>query len=100
MAAAAARRPTARRSSRRQEANCASCHTLADAGSNAQTGPNLDEVLADKDEAYIEESIVNPNAEIAAGFQPDIMPGNYQDTLPPDQLDALVQYLSEVTRGG
>ena len=57
-------------------------------------------MLADKDEAFIEESIVDPNAVIADGFQADIMPPNYQDTLPPAQLDALVKYLSEVTKGG
>jgi cytochrome c oxidase subunit 2 len=82
------------------ETNCGACHTLADAGTTAQTGPDLDEVLADKDEAFIRESIVNPDAEIASGFQPGIMPPNYEDTLPAAQLDALVQYLSEVTRGG
>ena len=28
--------------------NCATCHTLADAGSNAYIGPNLNEIRADK----------------------------------------------------
>ena len=37
---------------------------------------------------------------IADGYQSGIMPGNYADTLPPAQLDALVKYLSEVTKGG
>jgi cytochrome c oxidase subunit 2 len=83
-----------------QQANCFSCHALADAQADGTIGPNLDEVLADKDEAFIRESIVNPDAEIASGFQPGIMPPNYEDTLPAAQLDALVQYLSEVTRGG
>ena len=83
-----------------QEGGCGNCHTLADAGTTAQTGPDLDEVLADKDEAFIRESIVNPDAEIASGFQAGIMPPNFEQTLPPAQLDALVQYLSEVTKGG
>ena len=83
-----------------QEGGCGNCHTLADASTTAQTGPDLDEVLADKDEAFIRESIVNPDAEIASGFQAGIMPPNYEQTLSPAQLDALVQYLSEVTRGG
>jgi cytochrome c oxidase subunit 2 len=78
---------------------CGGCHELSDAGTSGGTGPNLDETLADKDEAYIREAIVNPDAEIAPGFQAGVMPPTYQDTLG-DQLDPLVQYLSEVTRGG
>ena len=49
-------------------AGCGGCHALADAGTTGGTGPDLDEVLADKDEAFIEESIVDPSAEIAAGL--------------------------------
>jgi cytochrome c oxidase subunit 2 len=83
-----------------QEANCASCHTLADAGTKGTIGPDLDDVLADKDEAFIKESITDPDKVIADGYQSGIMPGNYEQTLPADQLDALVKYLSEVTKGG
>ena len=77
--------------------NCGSCHALADAGTTGGTGPDLDEVLPDKDAAFIEESIVDPNAEIAPGFTPGIMPPNYEETLQPAELDALVKYLDEVT---
>jgi cytochrome c oxidase subunit II len=75
---------------------CGSCHTLADAGTNSETGPNLDETLADKDAAYIEESIVEPDKEITAGFQAGLMPKNYGDTLSDEELEALVKYLGEV----
>ena len=37
-----------------------------------------------------------PSAEIAAGFQGGIMPKNYGDTLSPEELDALVEYLGKV----
>ena len=57
-------------------------------------------MLADKDEAFIRESIVDPDAEIADGYQGGIMPPNYGETLQPAQIDALVKYLSEVTKGG
>jgi cytochrome c oxidase subunit 2 len=76
---------------------CGSCHTLADAGTNATTGPDLDNVLAGKDAAFIRESIVKPDAAIAPGFQGGIMPKNYGDTLSPDELDALVSYLRRVS---
>jgi cytochrome c oxidase subunit 2 len=76
---------------------CATCHTLADAGAKGQVGPDLDKVLKGKDAAFIKESILDPNKEIAPGFQPDVMPGNFGDTLSAEQVDALVKYLSEVT---
>jgi cytochrome c oxidase subunit 2 len=75
---------------------CGSCHTLADAGTNSETGPDLDESLADEDAAKIEEGIVEPDKEIAAGFQAGLMPKNYGDTLSDEELEALVKYLGEV----
>jgi cytochrome c oxidase subunit 2 len=76
---------------------CATCHTLADAGAKGQVGPVLDKVLKGKDAAFIKESILDPDKEIAPGFQPGVMPGNFGDTLSAKQVDALVKYLSEVT---
>jgi len=75
---------------------CGACHTLADAGTSATTGPDLGKALAGKDATFIETSITNPAAEIAPGFQAGIMPPNYGDTLSPDELKALVTYLGEV----
>jgi cytochrome c oxidase subunit 2 len=75
---------------------CGACHTLADAGTQSQTGPDLDKVLVGKDANFIKQSITDPDAEIAPGFQAGIMPKNYGDTLSPEELDALVKYLGEV----
>jgi cytochrome c oxidase subunit 2 len=75
---------------------CGACHTLADAGTTATTGPDLGKVLKGKDAAFIEKSITAPDDEIAAGFQAGIMPKNYGDTLSPEELKALVTYLGEV----
>jgi cytochrome c oxidase subunit 2 len=80
-----------------QPVACGSCHTLADAGTNGTTGPDLDQVLKGKDAAFIKESIEKPNAEIADGFSPGIMP-DYAQSLKPAQVDALVKYLAEVTK--
>ena len=69
----------------------------------AQTGPSLDELAASAEEAgkpleeYVRESIVDPDAYLAAGY-PDVMPKTYAE-LPDDQLDALVQYLTEGAEG-
>ncbi len=75
---------------------CGACHTLADASTSSQTGPELDKVLKGKDAAFIKESIEEPDKEIADGFQGGIMPKNYGDTLSPEELDALVEYLGKV----
>jgi mono/diheme cytochrome c family protein len=72
---------------------CAGCHTLEAAGATGTTGPNLDTSLAGKDAAYIEESIVDPEAVVAKGFPAGIMP-NFSD-LPEADLQALVDYLSQ-----
>jgi cytochrome c oxidase subunit 2 len=78
-------------------AACGACHTLADAGTTATTGPNLDTSLKGKDAAFIKDSILNPNGQIAKGFSPGIMPQDFSKTLSPAELDALVNYLSKVT---
>jgi cytochrome c oxidase subunit 2 len=78
-------------------AGCGGCHTFSPAGTDAQVGPDLDEIDPGGAplEDFIRESIVDPNAELAAGYQPDVMPGTYESSLSDDQLDALVQYLVE-----
>ena len=77
---------------------CGSCHTLSDAGTNGTTGPDLDQVLKGKDAAFIKQSIVQPDAEIAQGYGKGIMPPNYGSTLSGAEVDALVKYLSEATK--
>ena len=78
---------------------CGGCHTLAAAGSGGVTGPNLDEVLPGQTEAMIDESVVNPNAKIAKGYPPNVMPQNFEQLLTPKELEDLVKYLSESTGG-
>lgn len=80
---------------------CGSCHTLAAANSGGQTGPNLDEALtAGLSAAAIEEMIVDPNAEIAAGYPPNVMPANYGEEISQKELEDLVQFLIESTPAG
>jgi cytochrome c oxidase subunit II len=81
------------------EFGCQSCHALAEAGSSAQVGPNLDTVLAGKDAEYVRSAIVEPNEEISQGFQPGVMPQDYGEQIPEESLNALVDYLLEATGG-
>jgi mono/diheme cytochrome c family protein len=78
---------------------CSNCHTLADAGSGTHTGPDLDNALRGKDADFVRESIVNPDAEVAQGFQPGVMPGDYGERLSDEQLDGLVEYLLQAVEG-
>jgi cytochrome c oxidase subunit 2 len=77
---------------------CGACHTLSDAATTGNTGPNLDEALADMTPEQIREAITDPNSEIAEGFGEGIMPDNYEQLLSPEELDALVKYLDEVSK--
>ncbi len=79
-----------------QPTACGSCHTLTGAGTTGTTGPDLDDALAGQSEDEVRESIVDPDAQITEGFQPGLMP-RYGDSLSEEQVDALVQYLTEVS---
>jgi cytochrome c oxidase subunit 2 len=78
---------------------CSGCHTFKPAGSSGTTGPDLDNLPADARRAgkplvaFVRESIVDPNAYIEKGYQPNIMPSTFK-SLPPQQLNALVQFLT------
>ena len=77
---------------------CGACHTLQAAGTSGTTGPDLDQVLKGKDPAFIKQSILQPDAQIASGFSKGIMPPNYRSTLKPAEVDAIVKFLSDATK--
>jgi len=77
---------------------CGSCHTLKEAGAAGKIGPDLDEGLEDEDADFIKESITDPNAEIADGYQPNVMPQTYDSQLTSQQLNDLVAYLQASTK--
>jgi cytochrome c oxidase subunit II len=77
---------------------CNGCHTFKPAQASGTVGPDLDKLEALARTAgkpldeFIRQSIVDPGAYIESGF-PNAMPGTYS-TLPPEQIDALVKFLS------
>jgi mono/diheme cytochrome c family protein len=80
---------------------CGSCHALQAAGTAGTVGPDLDEVLPGKSATQIEQDIVNPDAQIAQGFQAGVMPGNFEQQLAQgNALQDLVQYLIQSVGGG
>ena len=80
---------------------CGGCHTFKPAGTNGNVGPDLDQLkaVASKREkgkgaaAYVKQSIEDPRAYTVKGFPKNVMPTTFKKDIPPDQLDALVQYL-------
>jgi cytochrome c oxidase subunit II len=80
---------------------CNGCHVLSAAKSTGTSGPDLDYLAAYAKragkplDAFIRESIVDPNAYIEPGCHANLMPGNFKDLIQPQQLDALVAYLAK-----
>jgi len=72
---------------------CASCHTFTPAGATGKIGPDLSKVLKGKSADFIKTSITDPNAVIAPGFQPNVMPQMYGQQLTSQQLADLVAFL-------
>jgi cytochrome c oxidase subunit 2 len=86
-------------------AGCSGCHTLAAAGATGTTGPNLGTaVVPDAKKAgmalkpFITESIEKPNAYISPGYQPNIMPQTFAQTLSSTQIQSLVDFIASVTK--
>ncbi len=86
-----------------QQNGCGGCHIFKPANANGNVGPDLDNLKAEAAKAnrgplaaFIEESIVKPEAYLAPGY-PDAMPHIFKAQIPPDKLKQLVQYLSGST---
>jgi cytochrome c oxidase subunit II len=79
--------------------NCASCHTLTAAKATGKIGPDLDKLATYAQQAhkpldaFVRESIVNPNAYVQSGYPSGVMPQNFGQTIKKPQLDALVAFL-------
>jgi mono/diheme cytochrome c family protein len=67
-----------------QQAGCASCHTLKDAGASGTVGPNLDEAKPPK--SLVVERVTNGKG---------VMP-SFKGQLTPAQIDAVATYVSTV----
>ena len=84
---------------------CGSCHTLAAAGTTGTVGPNLGtSIVPDAKKAgmpvkaFTMDSILKPNSFIAPGYAPNVMPQTFGQTLTPTQVQALVNFISSVTK--
>ena len=74
--------------------SCAACHDLE--GSAAELGPKLNGIADRLSREKIIESIVKPNAEIAEGYEADMMPQDFGEQMRVSELDLIVDYLSKM----
>ena len=79
---------------------CGSCHALSAAGTTGTTGPNLDDVLPGQSAKQVHDSIVDPDSQIVPGFSAGVMPADFEQQIPPENLKALVEYLLQSVSGG
>jgi cytochrome c oxidase subunit 2 len=86
------------------ENGCVACHSADGTQVVGPTWKGLygsDVALADgatvkADDAYLKESILNPNAKIVKGFQPNIMPQNFREKLSDDQINDIIEYIKSL----
>jgi mono/diheme cytochrome c family protein len=77
-------------------AGCGGCHTFGPAGTQGTIGPSLDDLASaagdTPPEEYVRQSILDPDAQIAEGFNAGVMPA-FEGRLSDAQIQALVDYL-------
>lgn len=75
---------------------CGACHTHAGAGLEGAVGPDLSAIGASKDVNYLRRSILDPDADLAEGFEflPGVMPPTLKDSMTAGELEMIVGYLA------
>jgi mono/diheme cytochrome c family protein len=77
-----------------EKSDCAACHDLE--GSGAALGPSLAGIGLRLDRVALRRAILKPDAEIAEGFEPGIMPPDYATQLRVSELELVIDYLSDL----
>lgn len=93
--------PVARGKKWATQFGCASCHSVDGTKIVGPTWKGLyghevtlaDGATATADDAYLRESIVDPNARVVQGFAPNLMPQTFKDQLQDQQISDLIEYI-------
>ncbi|MEO5348767.1 MAG: c-type cytochrome [Magnetococcus sp. YQC-3] len=77
---------------------CGACHKIGkEAG---ELGPDLTNIGTTRDRDYLRRALLDPNADIAPGYTPEMMPANLGDVLYGKEVEMLVDYLVAQRAGG
>jgi mono/diheme cytochrome c family protein len=71
---------------------CAACHMINGEGGDA--GPNLSKIGAVRERPYLRRALLKPNADIAKGFEADIMPPDLGEQIYAQELEILLDFLA------
>lgn len=75
-----------------EELTCGMCHFIGE--EEGEMGPDLRKIGALRDKAYLWRSLLNPNIDIAEGFDADMMPDTYGEDLSAKEMEMLVDYMA------
>jgi cytochrome c oxidase subunit 2 len=76
---------------------CGACHKIA--GQSGAVGPDLSSIGASRDSDYLRRAILDPNAEVAEGYPPNLMPATYGGQFYAQELELLVAYMKTSVGG-
>ena len=99
--------PPARGKAKAQTASPAPCVACHSADGSPLVGPSwqgiygsqetlADDTTVEVNDEYLRESIVDPNAKIVKGFQPNLMPATYGDTLNGSDIEDIIAYIKSL----
>ncbi|MDP6688372.1 MAG: c-type cytochrome [Alphaproteobacteria bacterium] len=73
---------------------CDACHMIN--GEGGEVGPDLSKIGASKDRDYLRRSLLQPNADIAKGYEADMMPEDLGEQMFVSELEVLLDFLVEL----
>jgi cytochrome c oxidase subunit 2 len=87
-----------------QQFGCPVCHSTDGSRKTGPTWQHLyqstvtlsDGTKVTADEKYLSNSILNPNLQVVVGFQPNVMPGTFGQTLDASQIQAILKYIESI----
>jgi len=71
---------------------CNACHKINGVGE--EVGPDLSKVGTTRDRAYLRRALLDPNADIAKGFEADMMPADLGEQMYAREVEILLDYLA------